>query len=386
MSVFSDVYVRNSLNVAGKIISTDTSDASIVTDGGILVKQNSIFNNNVTIEGDLTVNGTTKTIQKQTLDIEDPYITLAKGNKTDTQNIGILMEYEEEEVKYSGLYRNATDKSFYVFNNASGLPNEVFSTGAEPEPSDYADFNAAVITAHSDVDSNDSTTGALIVKGGVGIGQNLNVGGDVKAPSIQVTEIVNTNSLQSDGITTNTIKVNSNVISDDLKSGALIVTGGVGIGKNLNVGEDVKIESVTQSTNPTTGALVVAGGVGIGENLNVGGDVNITGSLTASSIDFKVEKLSTETINTTTELLGNCKAVIFASREITVTLPALDVGMMGKLIQIVNVGSNIVTVTVKASYGDYISTFVGDVPISPWASLSLVGYYVDGNNKRWIIR
>jgi len=40
---------------------------------------------------------------------------------------------------------------------------------------------------------------------------------------------------------------------------------------------DVNISSTTQSTSSTTGALVVAGGVGIGKNLNVGENVGITG-------------------------------------------------------------------------------------------------------------
>ena len=74
-------------------------------------------------------------------------------------------------------------------------------------------------------------------------------------------------------------------------TGALVVNGGVGIGENLNVGGDATFESdvtikgplaltdTTPSTSTTTGALTVAGGVGISRQLNVGGATNIQNTL-----------------------------------------------------------------------------------------------------------
>jgi hypothetical protein len=55
-------------------------------------------------------------------------------------------------------------------------------------------------------------------------------------------------------------------------TGALVVAGGVGISKSLNVGGILKANSVTASTSSTTGALVVAGGIGIGGDLYLGGN------------------------------------------------------------------------------------------------------------------
>ncbi|MGH2552589.1 MAG: hypothetical protein ACRDEB_02665 [Chitinophagaceae bacterium] len=71
-------------------------------------------------------------------------------------------------------------------------------------------------------------------------------------------------------------------------NGALIVAGGVGIGKRLNVGGMTKIYDATGSTSTTTGALVVTGGVGIGENLNVSGIMNINGPSTPNTPVFNV--------------------------------------------------------------------------------------------------
>lgn len=53
-------------------------------------------------------------------------------------------------------------------------------------------------------------------------------------------------------------------------------------GRGATTATDIALTAVTTSTNTTSGALVVTGGVGIGENLNVGGNAIITGNLTVN--------------------------------------------------------------------------------------------------------
>lgn len=79
--------------------------------------------------------------------------------------------------------------------------------------------------------------------------------------------------------------------SFDKDSGAVVIEGGVGVEKNLNVGgilavtglstftDAVKISSTTESTDKDTGALIVEGGVGVEKNLSVGGATTVTGNL-----------------------------------------------------------------------------------------------------------
>ena len=99
--------------------------------------------------------------------------------------------------------------------------------------------------------------GALVVAGGVGIIKNLNVG------------IANT--------------PNSNVVvwgttqSTNSTSGALQVRGGAGIVGNLQVAGIANVANTSQSTTTTTGALKVAGGVGVVKDMNVGGNVHVFG-------------------------------------------------------------------------------------------------------------
>ncbi len=100
--------------------------------------------------------------------------------------------------------------------------------------------------------STNTTTGALTVVGGVGIGKQLNVGG--------ITAILN------------------NTASTSTTTGALTVAGGEGVAGDLNVGGLTGLKNTTQSTSNTTGALTVAGGAGIVGNLNVGGAVSFGGA------------------------------------------------------------------------------------------------------------
>jgi len=47
----------------------------------------------------------------------------------------------------------------------------------------------------------------------------------------------------------------------------------------LEVSGTITVGATTESTSPTTGALLVPGGVGVEKNINVGGNANITGDV-----------------------------------------------------------------------------------------------------------
>jgi len=67
-----------------------------------------------------------------------------------------------------------------------------------------------------------------------------------------------------------TITFSSSTASTSTTSGALIVTGGVGIGGSINVGGVSKFTSSATSTNTSTGAIVITGGLGVGGSINAG--------------------------------------------------------------------------------------------------------------------
>lgn len=129
--------------------------------------------------------------------------------------------------------------------------------------SDAVEFDSTLdvdgdVTFNSSTSSTTKDTGALIItNGGVGIAENLNVGGYER--------------------------IYSTLTSTDQNTGALVVDGGTGIKENLNVGGKERIYSTESSTDQNTGALTVDGGTGIKENLNVGENTRLYGTLKLDS-------------------------------------------------------------------------------------------------------
>ena len=92
--------------------------------------------NDVTIAGDLTVNGTTTTIDTTNLTVEDPLISLAKNNDSaDTVDIGFYGLYDAtgSQDVYTGLFRDANDsgkwKLFELNQTAPTTTVDVSGTG-----------------------------------------------------------------------------------------------------------------------------------------------------------------------------------------------------------------------------------------------------------------
>lgn len=115
------------------------------------------------------------------------------------------------------------------------------------------------VRINSLAESSDCGSGALVVKGGLGVGGDLNVCGKER--------------------------ISNRAPSLDCAHGALVVEGGVGIGLNLNVCGDVAVASTTESTDCTTGASVIAGGQAIGGNLNVCGKLHVFNDRNSRSCD-----------------------------------------------------------------------------------------------------
>jgi hypothetical protein len=162
-----------------------------------------------------------------------------------------------------------------------------------------------------------TTTGALVVSGGVGVGGRLNVAGATALSS--TLGVSGATTLSSTLSVTGATSITNTTASTNTTTGALIVSGGVGIGGRLNVAGATALSSnatvggtlgvsgatilsstlsvtgatsitnTTASTNTTTGALVVSGGVGVGGRLNVAGatalsnTLSVTGATTLSS-------------------------------------------------------------------------------------------------------
>jgi hypothetical protein len=179
----------------------------------------------------------------------------------------------------------------------------------------FYDSTTGNIVLEDTTGSNSSVTGALVVKGGIGVGGNIytnttaniitgNVyttgifwsngtpyisGGGVGTPGGLDTQLQFNNGGSFNGANITFSQSNGNVVissvtpSANTTTGAFVVRGGMGVAGNAYIGgnvilgagatSNVVIAATTASGNITSGALVVAGGVGIAGNLYANGNV-----------------------------------------------------------------------------------------------------------------
>ena len=164
-----------------------------------------------------------------------------------------------------------------------------------------------------------TTTGALTVAGGVGIRGNLHVGGEIVASRLTVElTTVTTTLVQTDDI----IKTLNTTLAVSTNTGALVVAGGVGIGGNIIVGNDLTV----LSTATIGGDLNVLSTATIGGELIVGStatfaDVNVAGNLIVSSLSFIYSNATGNFTATTETIVG-----VNSANTCTITLPARQAG------------------------------------------------------------
>lgn len=82
----------------------------------------------LTLSGNLTVNGTVTTVDSATLVVDDPLIKLAKDNAGDTVDVGFYGVMNDGTEKYIGLFRDATDAKFKLFHSLEVEPTTTVNT------------------------------------------------------------------------------------------------------------------------------------------------------------------------------------------------------------------------------------------------------------------
>ena len=171
-------------------------------------------------------------------------------------------------------------------------------------------FNGNVLMTNT-TPSISSDTGSLIIFGGVGVGESVNIDDNLTVGGIST--FIGVSNFVSDVSLNGDVLITSYTDSTNISSGALVIEGGLGVSGNTNIGGymnvlldssmngNVLITSRTSSTTSRTGALVVSGGAGIGGNVNVGGFSNFV-----SDVSFNGNVLITnnqQSLNTTSGAL-----------------------------------------------------------------------------------
>lgn len=156
-----------------------------------------IIETGVTVGNSLTVNGDTlleDLYVTGSLTLDDPLIQLSSSNDADFVDIGFYGQYVDISItKYTGLFRDATDNKYKLFNNLEINPGITNIVDIGHTSFDYSDLiinNLELInsgiTYHNDINFiNNDTNVTITTNGNVGIGVTsptslLEIQGDVK--------------------------------------------------------------------------------------------------------------------------------------------------------------------------------------------------------------
>jgi len=114
---FNNLYI-NSINVSGINISNSS--------GKLNIDENTRINGNLDIEGDLNVFGNAISFDTETIQVEDSMIALANNNSADIIDTGFYSQYTDTgTTKFTGLFRDATDGVYKLFNGLETEPTSV---------------------------------------------------------------------------------------------------------------------------------------------------------------------------------------------------------------------------------------------------------------------
>ena len=146
------VGAANGISVAADSVGVTTGSTLTVNTSGIHVNS-ALSITDLTLSGNLDINGTLTTVDTTNLSVTDSIISLARNNTVNTLDIGFYGTFNDGATKYSGLFRDATDGVYKLF------------AGQVPEPTttvDTANVNFAYATLQSYL-----TTGALVANSSV---------------------------------------------------------------------------------------------------------------------------------------------------------------------------------------------------------------------------
>lgn len=145
--------------------------------------------------------------------------------------------------------------------------------------------------------STSTTTGALTLVGGLGVGEKINCGGRITAPTmtcttapVSATDVVRLADLGGSPTMTS-LNLTGTTASTSTTTGNLINAGGFGNAGALYNGGVMRVTNTTASTSYTTGALTVSGGVGVSGNLHVGSSGVLVVSNTTNSTSLSTGAL-----------------------------------------------------------------------------------------------
>lgn len=137
--VGGDGLVSNASGVhigSGNGISVGTDSISVTGGSSLTVNTSGVHVNStlaltdLTLSGNLTINGTLTTVDTNNLVVNDSIIELARNNTANTLDIGWFGQYGDGTTRYTGLIWDASTNTYELFANTTAEPSTTVDTTA----------------------------------------------------------------------------------------------------------------------------------------------------------------------------------------------------------------------------------------------------------------
>jgi len=241
----------------------------------------------VRVWGDLQVDGTTTTVNSTTLQVDDPIITLGGDTApvaNDNLDRGVEFRYYDSAAKlgfygYDASYSDlAGHTGGYRFLYDATNTSEVFS-GTD------AGIVAGNLKLTTNTNSTSNATGDLVVAGGAGIGQDVNIGGLL---DVDGTFRANSTSRFDDNIVlqgaSKTLQLNngSGTTRIELQS----TTGNASFYGVVDITNDLNINTNKFNVASATGNTLIAGTLGVTGQTTLTGALDLNNTLNVSGLVY----------------------------------------------------------------------------------------------------
>ena len=122
----------NGISVDSDSIQVNAGSTLVVNTSGVHVNP-TLSLTDLTLSGNLVVNGTTTTVNTENLSVNDSIIELARNNTANTLDIGFYGQYSDNggsTLRYTGLAWDASTRVFELFANTTVEPTTTIDTEA----------------------------------------------------------------------------------------------------------------------------------------------------------------------------------------------------------------------------------------------------------------
>ncbi len=315
-------YANSAFNVANSTSSYANSAYS--TANNKLNSTGGTISGDLSITGNLTVLGNASTIAVTDIKISDPLIQLAANNETsDSIDIGFIGHYSPDAgstKKHTGLFRDATDGLYYLFNNYedpsfdTNSPNNVINVANSTFR--IANLTANIITDtisvrgydpinHTNASFNIANSGSSYANSAFGVAntadQKASSAGDYANSSFVTSNsagnYANAAYVQANTANTNAATADQRAVISGNYANSAFVSANTADSKSVNAGS-----YANGAFNAANTRLSTSGGTMTGNLVISSANLNVSGTSTFDGIS--IFQQSTEKIQTKTGATG----------------------------------------------------------------------------------